>query len=91
MKHCDITYHLELIEERVLPEGTYRLLRLRESDLLKFAVEIVDRSGHDIALLDGKERACREFFDKISVGALSSIQLCEAAEDFSLECALEIF
>lgn len=91
MKHSVISYHLEIIEERELSEATYRLLRLKEKGLLKYAIEITDRSGHDLALLNNQEDACRDFFEKIVIGELSSIHLCEAAQDFSLSCALEIF
>ena len=91
MKHNVISYHLEVVEERSFPEATYRLLRLEDKELLKFAVEIADRSGRELALLHGKDAPCRAFFEQIVRGELSSIQLSEVAEDFSRAYAPEIF
>lgn len=91
MKNTVVAYHFETVEERHLDRSVYTLLRLVRGDLLKYAVVIEDPSGIDLALLNGEKKACCDFFDKIVAGELSSVHLCEAAQDFSLAQTLEIF
>ena len=91
MKDRAILYHLEIAEEQRMGDAIYRLLRLTDGELLKFAVEISDRAGRDLALLHGRESDCHSFFAQIVRGELSSIQLGEVAEDFSRGYAPEFF
>lgn len=82
MEHQVISYQMEIVEERRATEGIYHLLRISGEKLLKYAVAVEDECGTELALLQGREAHAREFFGQIVAGELSSLHLCEVAEDF---------
>jgi hypothetical protein len=91
MEHQVIAYQMEIVEERSAGMASYQLLRIVSNTLLKYAVAITDGQGSELALLQGEEEQVLAFFDQIAAGELSSLHLCEVAEDFCHAFAGEIF